>query len=105
MKMDDELMESVPKKKGLTTIEDVKECLRKDFADEVMDANKYLQMAEMVEAAGEDSYYFVEMAKDEYTHAKFICEYLEMNSVHIPGDQKRCFEKLEAEISKYFRVE
>lgn len=110
MKMDDELMEGAVHTTGknkehkMTTMEDVSECLQKDFAEEIADAKKYLCMAKIAGNAGDehDWHYLTEMAKDEYTHAAFIYDFMKRHEMHIPEEHEECYHKLKEEMAELF---
>lgn len=113
MKIDDELMDDTvvhhhkevkEEKHRMMTMADVSECLQKDFAEEIADAKKYLCMAKIADNAGDehDCHYLLEMAKDEYTHACFIHEFLERHDVCIHEEHKRCYHELEEEMAEFF---
>lgn len=88
----------------MMTMDDVAECLEKDFADEISDSKKYMRMAHIAENAGayEDSHYLLEMSKDEYTHATFIYDFMERHGICIPEDQEVCYHELKEEMAKFF---
>lgn len=60
------------------TMMEVENKLRSDFKDEIEDCNTYYEMSETATNMGhkELGEYLLEISKDEYTHAKFIHEYL-----------------------------
>lgn len=87
------------------TMGDVADKLVDDFEDEIDDSKKYLCMAKVAEKSGNehDSYYLYEMAKDEYTHARFIKDFMEEHDIEIPEDHEERYHKLEEEINRIFR--
>lgn len=91
-------------KHKITSMDDVTEELENDFADEIHDSKKYMRMSRVAEKHGDydDSYYLLEMSKDEFTHAKFIHEYLEEHDIEIPEELEEKYEKLEEEMSEFF---
>lgn len=108
-RMDDELMddtihESGKKEHKMMTMSDVSKCLQKDFAEEMADAKKYLCMAKIADRADDhhDCHYLLEMAKDEYTHAMFIHDFMERHDLHIPEEHEECFHKLKEEMAEFF---
>lgn len=92
------------KEHKMMTMEDVAACLEEDFSEEIADSKKYLCMAKIANCAGDeyDNRYLLEMAKDEYTHALFIHDFMERHNIHIPEEKKECFDKLEEEMSRFF---
>ncbi len=60
------------------TMGDIKSNFKKDFLDEIEDCNKYLDMAMVAENAGssELTHGLYAVAWDEYTHARFIHDWL-----------------------------
>lgn len=92
------------KSKKVMTMDEVADHLADDFEDEIHDSKKYLCMAKVADHAGNshDSHYLMEMAKDEYTHARFIRDFMEEHDMEVPEDQLEQFEKLEKEIEKFF---
>lgn len=123
MKMDDEMMdmgESVDDGKHwshsdrvcdlandgykLLTMEDVSECLQKDFGDEISDSKKYLCMARIADCAGDeyDSHYLLEMAKDECTHATFIYDFMKRHDMCIHKSHETCYKQLKDEMAQFF---
>lgn len=87
------------------TMGEVADKLADDFEDEIGDSRKYLCMAKVAEKSGNgsDSHYLYEMAKDEYTHARFIRDFMEEHDIEIPEDQDSRYHKLEEEIERIFR--
>lgn len=109
-KFEDEMMDEVLESKEnkmckVMTMEDVVEQLTKDFTDEIADSKKYLHMAKVVEKADdyEDCHYLTEMAKDEYTHAYFIHNFMVERNIHIPEEQEEEFECLKETMKGFFR--
>lgn len=92
------------KSKRLMTMEDVSEELKKDFTEEIADSKKYLCMSKIAENANceETCCYLLEMAKDEYTHAYFIHDFMCEHDMHIPEEDKREFEKLKEKMKEFF---
>lgn len=92
--------------KKMMSMEDVSECLQKDFSEEIEDSKKYLCMAKIAESAGDyhDCHYLLEMAKDEYTHACFIRDFMLRHDMHISDVQECCYKKLEERMSEFFRA-
>lgn len=95
---------SKDKERKMMTMADVSECLHKDFAEEMSDAKKYLCMAKIADHAGDehDCHYLLEMAKDEWTHAMFIHDFMKRHELHIPEEHEECYCKLEKEMAEFF---
>ena len=112
MKMpDDELMEDSAHTAGkgkehhkMMTMADVSERLQENFADEIADAKEYLRMAKIADHADDhhDCHYLLEMAKDEYTHAVFIHDFMERHGIHIPEEQEEHFCELKEKMAEFF---
>lgn len=109
--MDDESMhkcnDAVERKHSdcnMMTMKDVACGLSNDFGDEIADSKKYLRMAKIAEDARlySDSHYLLEMARDEYTHARFIHRFMDKYGMCIPEDLEERYKWLEDEISKFF---
>lgn len=92
------------KKYKLMTLEDVAHELEKDFVEEIADSKRYLCMAHIAERAGdnEDCHYLTEIAKDEYTHAYFIHNFMIEHDIHIPEEYKHEFEELKETMRSFF---
>lgn len=92
------------KERKMMTMDDVSECLQKDFAEEIADSKKYLCMAKIADCAGDeyDSHYLLEMAKDEYTHAHFIHDFMERHDICILEEQEECFHELKEKMAEFF---
>ena len=88
----------------MSTMEDVAEQLKEDFEEEIEDCKKYLHMAGIAERAGHamDCHYLAEMAKDEYTHAYFIHNFMYEHGIHVPEEQERDFEELTGRVKEFF---
>lgn len=107
MKMDmemDEIYDVKNKKHKMMSMEDVSKELEKDFGEEISDSKKYLCMAKIAEKAhSEDDYhYLTEMAKDEYTHAYFIHNFMVEHDICVPEEQKKEFEELKEKMKEFF---
>lgn len=115
MKMDGKFMEDFAEDEGMEvaagkehksmTMEDVAHELKKGFADEIADSKKYHHMAKIAEKAHceEDCHYLMEMAKDEYTHAYFIHNFMKEHDIHIPEEHEEEFEHLTEEMKGFFQ--
>lgn len=88
-----------------TTMDGVAEALAGDFGEEMEDAKKYLCMAKVADSAGmeEDAHYLLEMAKDEYTHAAFIHDFMERHDMWISEEHKERYHELEEKMAEFFR--
>lgn len=81
----------------MMTLEDISKKLHGDFNDEIQDANTYLNMAKCAQRMEHHdlAHYLCEMAKDEYSHAKFIHMYLVENGIDIDEEDKADWHELE----------
>lgn len=105
MKMDKAFYEdmSTEEKHKFTSMDDVITSLQCDLINEIADSHKYCQMAEAAKENDSDAYkYFTEMAKDEYTHAYFIHNYLIEHDVFIPEEREVAFKELKEKMKSYF---
>ena len=104
MDMQEAMSEGKGKHHKMMTMEDVSKCLEKDFAEEIADSKKYFSMANIAEQARceEDARYLLEMAKDEYTHAYFIYDFMCEHDINVPEHQKREFEDLKNRMREFF---
>lgn len=100
----DSVVKHREKKHKLMTMEDVANELSGDFEDEISDSKKYYHMAKIADRAGddEDCHYLTEMAKDEYTHAYFIHNFMKEHDIHIPEEQEKAFEELTDMMKEFF---
>lgn len=100
---DMEEMDTSENGKKMMTMDDVADHLQKDFPEEIADAKKYLCMAKIADCAGaySDSNYLLEMAKDEYTHACFIHDFMERHGMHISEHHEKSYHKLEEEMAHF----
>lgn len=75
------------------------------LTSEIDGANGYLDMAEAAEKMDEDGLakYLYEMAKDEYSHAKFIKYFLEKKHVSIAQDTYTKYDELCTRMKSTFR--
>lgn len=91
-------------KKKMLTMEDVSKHLQKEFPEELAGAKKYLCAAKIADNASDhhDCHYLLEMAKDEFTHAVFIHDFMERHGMSIPEVQEKCFVELKAEMAEFF---
>jgi len=100
---DMEEMDTPENGKKMMTMDDVADRLQKDFSEEIADAKKYLCMAKIADCAGaySDSHYLLEMAKDEYTHACFIHDFMERHDMRASEHHEKCYHKLEEEMAHF----
>lgn len=87
------------------TMQNIMDKFKSELPDEIEGSHDYLKMASCAE---EMSYHnlsrgLYEMAKDEYTHAKFIMDTLLDNDIAIDSEQSAKFKELEGKIHKLFR--
>ena len=81
------------------------EHIYKHLNNEMDDCLKYIKMSNIIKNSDTElSYYLLEMAKDEYTHASFIYNYLEKKNYNISEDLKNKFLEVEKEATDYFFV-
>lgn len=103
---DDMLDDKTEGKKGhkIMTMEDVAHELHKDFEGELSDCKRYMCMSRVADDAGahHDSHYLLEMAKDEYTHACYIHDFLEKHDIDIPEAQEEEYKKLSEKMREFF---
>lgn len=87
------------------TIHDIKDTFKKDFEEEIHDSNKYCNMADAAEAAGNEelAHYLCEMAYDEFTHAKFIHTMLVDWGYDIPEKTRMEWYELKERAERKFR--
>lgn len=107
MKLDETVYnpdEHKDKEHKIMTMEDVANELEKDFADEIADSKRYLCMAKVADSANDhkDSHYLLEMAKDEFTHARFIYWFMRKHDMWIAEDQEKKYHELAEEMNKFF---
>ena len=101
----DAAMKSAKEEGHMMTLEDITKKLHEDFPDEISDANTYLSMAECAYQMEhqELAHYLCEMAKDEFSHATFIHEYLKKTGIPIDEEDAMEWSKLEERFRKKFR--
>lgn len=87
------------------TVHDIKESFKEDFPDEVHDASTYCDMAQAAEMAGHEELArgLYEMAHDEYTHAKFIHDYLIDWGCEISEKEMMHWHELKERMERKFR--
>jgi ferritin len=89
----------------MMTLQDIIEDFKHEFMDEVNGANKYLDEGW---AADEMHYrdlctHLCAMAKDEYSHAKFIHQTLMRYGIEIPTEEQTAWTQLEERMHQLFR--
>lgn len=79
--------------------------LKKDLCDEIGDSKKYMKMSKAMENAGREraAKYLHAIAKDEYTHATFIYEYLSSEGIDIPEKDALKYQELKTMAEHKFR--
>lgn len=84
---------------------DIKGAFKEDFMDEVLDANKYCDMAKAAEMAGHEELAsgLYMMAHDEYTHAKFIHDNLLDWGCEIPEKEMVHWHEMKERMERIFR--
>lgn len=86
------------------SISDIKDKFKKDFSDEINDANTYCDMGTAAEMEGQhdlaDGLY--EMAHDEYTHAYFIHANLLDWGCEIPEKERMMWQELKERFDRKF---
>lgn len=92
------------KERKMMSMGDVAEALQNDFAEEIADSKKYLCMAKIADHADDhhDCHYLLEMAKDEYTHAAFIHDFMKRHDMCIPEEQEASFNELKETMAEFF---
>jgi ferritin len=92
-------------KRTLMTMADITNKLHEEFEDEIEGANNYLSMAisayEMEHLTLAE--YLSAIAKDEFSHATFIHNFLEKSGVAISEEHAKAFKELEERFRKEFR--
>lgn len=91
-------------KHRMMSLGEITDDLHEDFCDEIEDANKYMDMANS--AASMCHYDLADtlcaMAKDEFSHAKFIHCFLKSSGVEIPDEVCKKWEELEQRFRRIF---
>lgn len=87
------------------THDEIMNHFKTEFPNEVSDSMKYLEMAKAAEYMGKSELArgLYRMAKDEYTHAKFIAGMIMKSGGTIPADQMSKWNELEEHIFRAFR--
>lgn len=96
--------EKIHAKHGMMSLSEITENLYEEFPDEMEDANHYMDMSKSAYDMGhqELAYYLCEIAKDEFTHAKFIHHHLKESGVEISTEWHKEWEELENRFRQYF---
>lgn len=102
--MDVDDMKSGQKKKAMYTMDDVAKELEKDFGEEIDDAKRYMCMAKVAKKSGDEetAHYLSEIAKDEYTHARYIKGYMEDHDMDIPEEHTKAYSTLKEKMARFF---
>ena len=84
---------------------DIKEYFKHEFPEEIEGCNKYCDLAKKAEEKGDRklAYGLYEMGKDEYTHAKFIHDYLIEWGCEIPDHQASRFRQTKERVERLLR--
>lgn len=92
-------------KEGMMTYGMVVEKMKEDLGDEIEDCKKYLKMSKACEHAGHEkaAKYLHMIAKDEFTHARFLYEYLSEEGIDIPTEDAVKFQELKTMAEHTFR--
>lgn len=92
-------------KKELMDMKDVHAEMKKDVKEEVHDCRKYTKMMQTAKMAGHDelAHYLYEIAKDEYSHASFLYDWLWKSGVEIPEEDKAAYMSLKEEVHEMFQ--
>lgn len=88
-----------------SAMHDVKHAIAENFPDEIHDSNKYLTLAQTAAENGESTSArgFFEMAKEEYTHAKFLKYQAHIYGIELSHEDVMEFHDLEERLSAIFR--
>lgn len=88
----------------MMTMQEIVHKLHENFSDEIADANEYLNMAESAERMEhhEMAEGLAEIAKEEYTHAKFIHYVMKENGIMADTEDMKDWEELEARFRRMF---
>lgn len=88
----------------MMTLDEIEKALQGAFPDEIQDSNSYCDMAKSAETMGDrqTAKYLYAIAKDEYTHAKFIHEYMIDNGLPIPDIQEKAWKELSERANRTF---
>lgn len=91
-------------KHGKMSLSEITDSLYEQFPDEINDANHYMDMAKSAYDMGHEhlAECLCEVAKEEFTHAKFIHYHLNESGVEIPEEWHKEWEELENRFRKYF---
>lgn len=99
------MMSSGMAAEGEMTHAEVIEKLKKALPDEIQDCKHYAKMSKVMEHAGhmDAAKYLHAISKDEFTHAKFIYEFLSMEGIDIPESDIVKYHELETMAQHTFR--
>jgi ferritin len=92
-------------KSSIMTLSDITEKLKAELPDEIEGGNSYLSMAIAANDMNHHdlALYLSEIAKDEYSHATYIAEYLTKNGIGIGDACKKNMEELDTRFRQQFR--
>lgn len=93
-------------KEDMMTYGEVIAALKEDLCDEIHDTKKYVKMSKVMEHSGHEkaAKYLHAIAKDEYTHATFIYEYLSEEGIDIPEKDALKYQELKTMAEHTFRA-
>lgn len=88
-----------------TAATDLKESLKAKFAEELADVNKYFDLADQAKQEGDTylAHWLCEIAKDEYTHVKFLRDYLIDSGMTITTEQEMKWHEIKDRVAHKFR--
>ena len=84
---------------------EITDMLVKQFPDEINDSNMYYNLSLKASSEWHDQRFakcLFEISKDEYTHAKFIHDFMVMNGMCLPEDLKCKWMTLEQRAHKIY---
>jgi ferritin len=92
-------------KHAVMSLQDITNKLIEEFPDEIEGANEYLDMAISAKEMSHNdlAMYLCEVAKDEFSHAKFIHHFLTRSGVSMSEDWKMAWSNLESRFRREFR--
>lgn len=86
-------------------MEELLKVMKTNFPEEVKDSETYFKMCKEANEMGEDELasFLFEMARDEYTHALFISEFLESQGHMLPPEQKKMWTEYKDKVENMFQ--
>lgn len=90
---------------SMMTLPEISKTLQGELKDEIDGCKQYYNMGMSADDMRHYnlSHYLYEMAKDEYTHAKFIRDYMKENHVEVTDSEESAFAEIEDLICRKFR--